>query len=522
MKPRVVTNDPEETSGLLDEMDPIKPSRRGSVEQLKADIRKAISQPSNRLLVVSVLSILSLMMFLGMSYLDFSTFSFNEDIFADADDVSRQTTHLSPQELFRTEDFAAPVKTCNGEVWYTASICDHTGFCQVTGLARRFRSIYVNSILNPTIPNEDGDPLPITYKDMFWADDNHGRRYDAFRAFYQIPAEEAANVEYFLADNCNNETKIKVPVDFRMKKFNGKLVLIISQFYSKVRLSWLSVYMKHYLKIGVDYIALYTAFKPGAEYIESYDKKLTALINQPMFKDHVVRFNFSEMSVMNSWSRAQAGMINHGATLFFGSTMMSLDLDEIVVPRQHKTLIPFIRDYNQRHGNWAGHFHPFNTNIKLPANEMKKEFNLDYNFTKLVKKARGCGFPAKTPHRCRAKWIYHSLDMETVQIHRFKFREPIYQETWLNEKVVVGLHLRGIQGRQDIAQRTRNEETNEYEDFEHDDPYLLEREQLYDEAEEVEAEEEIIEMEAEDIEDVEAQYERFEEKGGKDDNDDEE
>jgi len=451
-------------------------------------------------------------MCVGMSYVDFSTFSFNEDVFADSDSGNvLQKGHLPPNELFRVDDFKKEVKTCLGEIWYTASICDHTGFCQVTGQARRFRTGIVNSILNAQIPNADGEPLPISYKEMFWADDNHGRRYDAFRAFFQVPAEDAANVEYISADNCQNETRIPIPVDFRMKKFNGKIVLIISQFYNKVRLSWLSVFLKHYLKIGVDYIAMYTAFKPGAEYVPAYEEKLQKLLNQPIFKDHVIRFNFSAMSQMNSWSRAQAGMINHGATLFFGSTMMSLDLDEIVVPRKHKTLIPFIREYNQKHGNWAGHFHPFNTNVEYPLKEMTKNFNLDYNFTQLVKKARGCGFPAKTPHRCRAKWIYHSLDMETVQIHRFKFREPIYQETWLDEKVVVGLHIRGLQGHHEIAARPKNKE-NEYEDFDAEDPYLLEREQLYSSEAEVEekAEEEIIRMEEEEVEDIEEQMKQLE------------
>ena len=202
-----------------------------------------------------------------------------------------------------------------------------SGRCQVTGISDPSVPKYAESILNLTIISSSGSALQIKRRKLSWGKDNHGHQYDAFRGFFYVSAKEAATIDYIQPANCQgpnsterdleNSRNIQVPVDFRMKSFNGKVVLMVTQYYSKIKLSWLTIFLNYYLSVGVDFVALYTGFQTQREKFQKYNRRLTELISQPRFKNHVIRFEFSDMSAMDSWSRAQAGMINHGMTVFF-------------------------------------------------------------------------------------------------------------------------------------------------------------------------------------------------------------
>lgn len=187
------------------------------------------------------------------------------------------------------------------------------------------------------------------------------------------------------------------PIVFRERKFIDKMVLMVSQYYSPVDLEWIQVFLKHYLSIGVDYIALYTGFDvvKHAEYSQNLDDLLE---NNTLYKGKVVRFEWSSIADIRTWSFSQTAMLNHGSNVFQGSYIFHADLDEILYPVHQESIKSIARRYTGQYGNWAFKFHSYKGKKWLITGKMKESKYHLFDFAKVYKRSRACHGPEWHPN----------------------------------------------------------------------------------------------------------------------------
>ena len=140
-------------------------------------------------------------------------------------------------------------------------------------------------------------------------------------------------------------------------------------------------------------------------------------------------------------------MINHGSSYFKGSTILGADLDELVLPRLKPTIRELARHYDEKYGTWALQFHSYivggNHGLRRYIDNHTKMGDMD--FYQYIETAHPCGGLPSAPWQCRAKYMFHSLDITHLGIHTLHFENVNYTEAWLDDNVAVLLHLRGIQ-----------------------------------------------------------------------------
>ena len=300
--------------------------------------------------------------------------------------------------------------------------------------------------------------------------DNHRSIMDAFVLYFELESGKQAQQAAMLHVKCTDKKAGKssdklFPISYRQRIMNDHIVLIVSQFYSAVDLPWIEMFLKHYLRIGVDVIALYTGFSPQSQYSE----ELNALISKAEFANSVVRFEWSDVSGLQSWSHSQTSMINHGVNVFLGSTIISSDLDEIVVPVRGSSIRPIVESYNKKYGSWG--FNMLSYTPKKPEyarlkNKLKK-FKMDeWNWRRALKRSKKCSYPPSHPSGCRAKWIFHSLEPDVMRIHVMRFGAKAYPRfmpntthwpgTWMDPSDLAMVHMRSIQGVKGLSVKYKN------------------------------------------------------------------
>ena len=282
--------------------------------------------------------------------------------------------------------------------------------------------------------------------------DNHGSLFDGFVLYFSLKSGNQAKAAETLRVVCADDTPETAvnnafPISYRQRVKNDYIVLVVSQFYSFVELSWVEVYLKHHLQIGVNLIALYTGFRPETV----YSHELDVLLDKAEFANKVIRFEWSDVAGMPTWSHSQTSMINHGVNVFLGSTIISADLDEIVVPVKQGSIRPIVNDYSRKYGSWGFNILSYAPNeeetARLKYIVLNKEMS-ELNWNVSLQRSSACVHPRKVPHFCRAKWIFHSLEPDIMRIHviRFLSSETFFPEKWLDPGDLVLLHIRSIHG----------------------------------------------------------------------------
>ena len=293
--------------------------------------------------------------------------------------------------------------------------------------------------------------------------DNHHSAFDAFVLYFQLTSKDEAKEAEKLHVNCthtpstlgNHSGKV-LPISYRHRVMNERIVLVVSQYYSTVELPWIELFLKHYLRIGVDVVALYTGFSPQSQ----YSVELDTLLNNTEFVNHVVRFEWSDIAGLKMWGHSQTSMINHAVNVFLGSTIISVDLDEILVPIHGSSIRPIVDEYNKEHGSWGFNMLSY-TPSKQEFSRLKSsllKYKIDYWDWKIsLKRSVPCPYPQSRPFVCQAKWIFHSLEPDIMRVHdiRFLTNATFSPNGWLDPNKIALLHVRKIQRLEGLALKTK-------------------------------------------------------------------
>eukprot|EP00510_Aplanochytrium_minuta_P006292 CAMPEP_0184007122 /NCGR_PEP_ID=MMETSP0954-20121128/1130_1 /TAXON_ID=627963 /ORGANISM="Aplanochytrium sp, Strain PBS07" /LENGTH=456 /DNA_ID=CAMNT_0026285861 /DNA_START=48 /DNA_END=1418 /DNA_ORIENTATION=- len=369
-------------------------------------------------------------------------------------------------ELLRSR----PVSVCDDSIVFTAAFCTQEGICRVTGALRFPEEGVAGYRRVQSYPNLSGESIPTKLKpfekflwkislattsgktvqanlDSIFFPGERVRQYDAFTAHYSLiqPMNDTI-VELHIA-NCGKGPPMSLNVLSRKLALNGKTVLVISQFFTKVNLDWIKFYLSY--NYGIDVIALYTTFDPQTTMFFGYDLRLNELLRLPKFRNHVVRFDFHGVKEkVNMHSRAQIPILNHAAVFFFGSTLLSHDLDELIAPLNSKSLKSILDELNKEYGSWSAIIPPYNVNTSDVFDWLTRQTVEDHHhISSLVRKSHEC---TEGHYPCRTKWIVNSLGITHLNIHfpHFFTRRGI-SKTQMIGKIpatdAVELHARHLQ-----------------------------------------------------------------------------
>mmetsp|Transcript_11390 Transcript_11390/g.13051 ORF Transcript_11390/g.13051 Transcript_11390/m.13051 type:complete len:446 (-) Transcript_11390:41-1378(-) len=395
------------------------------------------------ILVVAILSIVGLRLIAASQPYDRY---FSSSIVDTTADMSGDP--MNDENIF---DVNPPEHLFGDRIVFTSVICDHSGSCNTTGLVKNNVDFKFRIASSCFVKN--GEEIPSTMKAVKYVKHKKKQvKVYAANTFFQLESrnETTGEIEYpdtFQAICGNKETD--VPVLLRaVRTFNDKVVLLVTQYYTEVSLAWLKIWLTHYFDIGVDYVALYAGFHTEKDERKSnYTMKLDALIDTPPFKDRILFFKWDSIAALQTWAHSQASMINHGASYFKGSTILCADLDELVVPRIKPNLKDLVKYYDNRYGTWALQFHSY---IKGGSYDVRRDVQAhvdsgDLDWSSYIPDMHPCGGSPRFPWQCRAKYMFHSLDITHLGIHTLHFEMVNYTEAWLDDNVAVMLHFRGIQ-----------------------------------------------------------------------------
>mmetsp|Transcript_6418 Transcript_6418/g.7791 ORF Transcript_6418/g.7791 Transcript_6418/m.7791 type:complete len:445 (+) Transcript_6418:95-1429(+) len=364
-----------------------------------------------------------------------------------------QSDHLEDDPLNDENLFAvAPPEHLFGDrIVFTSVICDHAGSCNTTGLVKN--NVDFKFRIATACFSKDGEPVPSkTLAVKYVKHKKKQVKVYAANTFFQLESKNETTGEFVHPDTfqaiCGNK-QTDVPVLLRsVRTFNDKIVLLVTQYYSEVSLRWIKIWLSHYFDIGVDYVAIYAGFHTEKnEQKSNYTQRFEALMESEPFKDKIFFFKWDSIAALQTWAHSQASMINHGASYFKGSVILCADLDELVVPRIKPSLKDLARYYDSHYGSWALQFHSYTTsgNQALRRDIQGHVDNNDLEWKSYIPQMHPCGGSPKFPWQCRAKYMFHSLDITHLGIHTLHFDMVNYTEAWLNDDVAVMLHFRGIQ-----------------------------------------------------------------------------
>lgn len=335
-------------------------------------------------------------------------------------------------------------------IYFTNAVCDDSLLCSVAGVGKKgdaFKEIIKRSCFKDTGTNKR---IRAEFQRFHWFHQDlfRDRSMDNFIAHFALDSEqnlsaiERMNMTVRLKCNPNHGS---YPVVFRPARFQPRIVLLVSQYYSAVNLEWVRHWLRHYLSLDIDLIVLYTGFAQNTKYSNSLDR----MLNRSEFKTKVLRLNWKKVAALDVWAKAQITMINHGCMNFRGAVILGADLDEIILPRGGTRTLRQISDQmTKSFGTWYLHFRQFEVDVK-ESGLVKRLANKglkSVDFPKVLKDAKMCSH--RSPFHCRAKYMFRSLDVESCSTHHLQLHKGKafnHTEEWLSPDTALMIHLRGIQ-----------------------------------------------------------------------------
>mmetsp|Transcript_10058 Transcript_10058/g.11546 ORF Transcript_10058/g.11546 Transcript_10058/m.11546 type:complete len:463 (-) Transcript_10058:92-1480(-) len=345
-----------------------------------------------------------------------------------------------------------PLKVCGGALQFIYGFCaSDKGYCRATGIFKSefaanltdiFQAIYfTNNATNEIYPKR---------QHVFRPHERHTSAFDAFTVhFLDIKNTEVLNALNIPECRPNSFSPRRssfktLPLGSKVFSLNDKIVLFISQFYSKIDLNWVRFYLEHYLKLGVDNIVLYTTFDSTLERYFYYSQSLNALLKLPEFVHRVERFDYSGLGE-RMHSHGQLSILHHACTRFFGATILTQDMDELIVSTNNETIRQLVNRLNILHDSWNSIIWPYTLNKRKFFARMSKK---NAQLSDVIQDAKYCD---SGRHQCRVKWIYRSLSNEFTNIHlaHFGINFTGDRPTKIDKLDKYGffvLHIEGIQG----------------------------------------------------------------------------
>eukprot|EP00510_Aplanochytrium_minuta_P002715 CAMPEP_0184016524 /NCGR_PEP_ID=MMETSP0954-20121128/6976_1 /TAXON_ID=627963 /ORGANISM="Aplanochytrium sp, Strain PBS07" /LENGTH=364 /DNA_ID=CAMNT_0026297553 /DNA_START=216 /DNA_END=1307 /DNA_ORIENTATION=- len=305
---------------------------------------------------------------------------------------------LNDENIF---EVPPPHHLFNDRIVFTSVICDHDGSCNTTGLVKR--DVDFRFKIKHACFKHDDRVVPFELQSLKYViHKKKNVKVYAANGFFKLTDLDRENPVYpnILQVECGHETT-NVPVLLRrVRTFDNKIVLLVTQYYSYVDLKWVKIWMKHYFDIGVDIIALYAGFHTeNSPEAVAYTSSFNEMVDYH-FPGKVMFFKWDSIAELQTWAHSQASMINHGQQYFKGSVIMGADLDELVLPLFKPNLKEFVKYYDDKYGSWALQWHSYIVNGLKPDLKqyiLNHSLSGDLDFNRYIDTAHPCGGSPSAP-----------------------------------------------------------------------------------------------------------------------------